>query len=381
MALTLLAAQGSTHYLALAALLATMVGTLVALAGLLRLGWVARLLSVPVVTGFLAGVSVHIAISQLPTMLGVAPTHGDLFQELTAIAQGLRNANPFAMAIGFGALAIVITCERLDFRLPGALIALLLATLSVQLFRLNTKGVTTLGHVVQPAVWPPNPMPNMADLKALFPIAAIISLIVIIQTATVSKSFQQDGDDLNRDLVGVGLGNVVSGLLGGFPANSSPPRTAIVKESGATSRAAGLFAALGMALFLAFGLRLLSSVPQAALAGLLLFVAGRIFRLDVMKLVWAQSGAEFSLLAVTALAIVVLPIETGVAIGIALSLLHGVWTITQTRAILFEQVPDSTVWWPKNPDAPGQTQPGIVVVGFQAPLFFLNSEIFRRSVA
>ena len=379
--LTLLAAEGSPHYLALAALLAVMVGVFVALAGLLRLGWVARLLSIPVVTGFLAGISLHIAISQLPTLLGVAPTHGDLFQELTGIAQNLSSANPYAMAIGLSALAIVICCERLDFRLPGALIALLLATLAVLLFGLSAKGVTTLGQVVQPTLWPPTLMPNLADLEALLPIAAIVSLIVIIQTATVCKSFPQDGDDINRDLIGVGLGNVVSGLLGGFPANSSPPRTAIVKENGATSKMAGLFGVLGVALFLAFGLSLLSSVPQAALAGLLLFVAGRIFRLDVMKLVWAQSGAEFSLLAITALAIVALPIETGVAIGIALSLLHGVWTITQTRAILFEQVPGSTVWWPKNPDAPGETRPGIVVVGFQAPLFFLNAETFRRSVA
>jgi MFS superfamily sulfate permease-like transporter len=223
--------------------------------------------------------------------------------------------------------------------------------------------------------------PNLADIQALLPIAAIVSLIVIIQTVTVCKSFHDAlPDDINRDLIGVGCSNLLSGCLGGFPANASPPRTAIVRESGAASRAAGLFAALGVALFLGFGLSLLAFVPQAALAGLLLFVAGRIFRLDVMKLVWAQSKAEFALLALTALAIVVTPIETGVGIGIALSLLHGVWTITQTRAMIFEQVPGTTVWWPKHPGAPGGTRPGVVVVGFQAPLFFLNAETFRRSV-
>ena len=381
--LALLALEGSAHYLALAALLAVMVGASVALAGLLRLGWVARLLSIPVVTGFLAGISVHIAISQLPSLLGITVAHGDLFAELSGIVRQLGSANFFALVIGFGVLAIVIACERIDFRLPGALIALALATFSVSLFGLSAKGVATLGKVAPPTLWPPVLMPNLADIEALLPIAAIVSLIVIIQTVTVCKSFQQDGasDDINRDLIGVGLGNMVSGALGGFPANASPPRTAILRESGAGSKAAGLFATLGVALFLTFGLSLLSSVPQAALAGLLLFVAGRIFRFDVMKLVWAQSGAEFALLAVTAFAIVLLPIETGVAAGIALSLLYGVWTIAQTRAILFEQVPGSTVWWPKNSATPGQTRRGIVVLGFQAPLFFLNAETFRRSVA
>ena len=382
-ALALLAMEGSPHYLALAALLAVMVGVGVALAGLLRLGWVARLLSIPVITGFLAGISVHIAISQLPALLGLPAAHGGLWVEIAAIVRHLGNVNLLTLLIGGGALALTLVCEHIDLRLPGALIALLLTTLAVVLFGLNAKGVATLGTVARPGLWPPILAPNFADLAALLPIAAIVSLVVIIQTVTVCKSFQQDSvaDDINRDLIGVGLGNILSGLFGGFPANASPPRTAIVKESGAGSRAAGLFAAIGVGLFLAFGLSLLASVPQAALAGLLLFVAGRIFRLDVMKLVWAQSGAEYSLLALTALAIVLLPIETGVALGIALSLLHGVWTITQTRAILFAQVPGSTVWWPKSPGAPGRTQPGIVVVGFQAPLFFLNAETFRKSVA
>ncbi|HXR96092.1 MAG TPA: SulP family inorganic anion transporter [Rhizomicrobium sp.] len=379
--LALLALEGSGHYLALAALLAVMVGATVALAGLLRLGWVARLLSIPVITGFLAGISVHIAISQAPALLGIAPTHGDLFAEIAGIVRGIGAINLFPLLIGTGTLAIVIACERIDVRLPGALIAAVLASLAVSLFGLEAKGVATLGTVARPSLWPPVLAPNLADLEALFPVAAIVSLIVVIQTVTVCKSFDSASDDINRDLIGVGLANIMSGSLGGFPANASPPRTAIARESGAASRAAGLIAALGVALFLALGLPLLSSVPQASLAGLLLFVAARIFRLDVMKLVLAQSRAEFVLLAVTALAIVTLPIETGVATGIGLSVLHGVWTITQSRAILFEQVPGSTVWWPKNPESPGKTRSGVVVVGFQAPLFFLNAETFRRSVS
>jgi sulfate permease, SulP family len=169
-------------------------------------------------------------------------------------------------------------------------------------------------------------------------------------------------------------------VFGGFPANGSPPRTAIVAESGGRSRLAGLCAAIVVATFLAFGLRLLATVPLAALAGLLMFVAQRIFRFETIRSVAERSRAEFVLLFITAAAIVVLPIAIGVGMGIALSLLHGVWTITQTRAVPFEQVPDTTVWWPASQKFKGVTRAGVVVVGFQAPLFFLNAETFRKTL-
>lgn len=373
-------ATGS-HYLVLMSLLAVLVGVTVGAAGLLRLGWIARLLSLPVITGFLAGISIHIAISQLPALLGIAGGRGMPFQELATIIGSAGRIQPVTMMIGIGVFSIVLICEHRDRRLPGALIAVVLAAGVVSAFDLTKIRVMTLGDVPMPMLWPPRLDFNPADVTPVLPIALLVSLLVIIQTVTVSRSFKEDADNINRDLVGLGFGNILSGLLGGFPVNSSPPRTAIAYESGATSRLTGLLAAIGVSLFLAFGLRLLASVPQAALAGLLLFVAWRIFRVEMMKLIWSQSRAEFALLAVTAAAIVFTPIETGIAIGIGLSVLHGVWTVTQTRAMLFEQVPGTTVWWPRSAPDPDKSLPGIVVVGFQAPLFFLNSETFRRTIS
>ena len=379
--LAALTVAGGPQYLVLVSILAVLVGLTVGIAGLLRLGWIARLLSMPVITGFLAGISIHIAISQLPSLLGIAAGGGTLIQELASIIGKLGQVNPYTLMIGGSAFAIVIISERIDRRLPAALIAVVLAAGIVSALHLTRFGVKTLGNVPLPTLWPPKLEFNPAEIASLLPTALLISLIVIIQTVTVSRSFREDSDDINRDLTGLGFGNILSGLMGGFPANSSPPRTAIAFESGATSRLAGLLAAIGVSLFLALGLSLLAFVPQAALAGLLLFVACRIFRFGVMKLIWSQSRAEFTLLAVTAAAIVLTPIQTGIAIGIILSILHGVWTVTQTRALLFEQVPGTTVWWPKNSPGPDKSSPGIVVVGFQAPLFFLNAETFHRTVS
>jgi sulfate permease, SulP family len=380
--LVLVAASGSPHYLALAALLAWLVGIMVAAAGAFRMGWIARLLSIPVITGFLAGIAVHIAVSQLPALLGIANTRHDLLGTLANLAHNIAHLNLIALAIGAAVFAITLGCEKIDIRLPGALIATILAAVAVWLLGPAGHGIAVLGAVSATNLGPGLPALALSDVARLLPIALIVSLVVMIQTTATSRAFQDDASagDVNRDLLGVGFANILGGLFGGFPANASPPRTAIVSESGGKSRFAGLYAAVIVASFLLFGLGLLASVPEAALAGLLLFVARRIFRIATMKAIAAQSTAEFVLLLLTAAAIVVTPIETGVGIGIALSVLHGVWTITQTRAVEFQLVPGSTVWWPASPDFAGETRPGIVVVGFQAPLFFLNAETFRRTL-
>ena len=379
--LALLAASGTQHYMMLCTMFALLVGFIVLAGGIFRMGWIARLLSVPVITGFLAGIAIHIVISQLPALLGIAGAQGDFFRTVSAVVRNLAHLNPITLAIGICVFAVTFLCEKIDMRLPGALVAMALATLAVWSMGLAGHGVATMGLVQSSPLQAAVPVFTYADMVNLLPLALIVSLVVMIQTAATSRSFAgADGTDINRDLIGVGIGNILSGAFGGFAANSSPPRTAIAAESGGKSRLAGLCAAIIVALFLVFGLRLLVAVPLAALAGLLMFVAQRIFHFDAMRKVAERSQAEFALLLVTAAAIVALPIAIGVGIGIALSLLHGVWTITQTRAVPFEQVPGSTVWWPAGKRFKGVTHPGIVVVGFQAPLFFLNGETFRRTL-
>jgi SulP family sulfate permease len=380
--LALLAASGTPHYMALCAMFALLVGSIVVAAGIFRMGWIARLLSVPVITGFLAGIAIHIVVSQLPALLGIAGGQGEFFRTISALIQNLAHFNPITVAIGISVFAITFVCEKIDMRLPGALIAMILASLAVWALGQAGHGVATLGMVRLAPLEATVPRLAYPDLANLLPLALIVALVVMIQTAATSRSFPDamDGVDINRDLLGVGFGNILSGVFGGFPANGSPPRTAIAAESGGRSRLAGLCAAIVVVMFLAFGLPLLATIPLAALAGLLMFVAQRIFRFGIIRNVAERSRAEFALLLITAAAIVVLPIAIGVGMGIALSLLHGVWTITQTRAVSFEQVPDTTVWWPASQKFKGATRAGIVVVGFQAPLFFLNAETFRKTL-
>jgi sulfate permease, SulP family len=381
--LAVLAASGSPEYSALAAALALMVGLLLVAAGTFRLGWIADLLSIPVTTGFLAGISVHILISQLPAILGLPAPSGPMLSRLAMLAGHLNETNPFTLVIGLGVLAIIAVCERISARIPGALIGLALASAGVALLGLESRGVGVLGAVAValPAVAIPDiPAGRLASLVTL---SLIISVVVMVQTAATTRSFLSDPDeppDVDRDFVGVGAGSILSGLIGAFPVNASPPRTAVVCETGGRSQLASLVAIAIVIVLLAFGTSLLSRIPNAALAGVLLFVALRIVRVSQIVLIYRQSLSEFLLIVSTSAAIIVLPIEQGVGIGIALSLLHGIWSTTRARVQLFERVHGTSIWWPSSPSLPGEGESGVIVAGFQAPLSFLNAYHFRRDI-
>lgn len=379
--LAALAASGAGSLGASAVALACLVGLMLVTGGVLKLGWVANLLSTPVITGFLAGIAVHILMSQLPGLLGIAGGGSDFPGRVMAIVHQLPGLNPYSTAIGIGVLAIMLVGEHLNPRFPSALLGVVLATLSVVMFDLERHGVAVLGAL--PGGLPHPVWPALDAWRPLVPLALLVTLIVMMQTATVSHSFRDaDGREpnINRDFLGIGAGNLASALFGAFPVNASPPRTAVVAEAGGVSQLGALIAAAIVLILVLWGGALLTHVPQAALAGVLLFVAQRIFRVGAMLAIARQAWAEGVLVLLTMVAIVMLPIESGVAIGIGLSLLHGVWMTTQTIPIELRRLPGTTVWWPARHADQGEAQDRVVVIAFQAPLLFANAETFKRGM-
>jgi SulP family sulfate permease len=381
--LALVAVSGSPEYAALGVVLALMVGLVLVVGGIFRLGWIADFLSTPVTIGFLAGISVHILISQIPAILGLTSPNGPMLQRLAILAEHLDQTDLFSLFIGLGVLALIAVSERIDARIPGALIGLVGAAAAVVLMRLESRGVAVLGNVSVALPTLAIPDITVGRWMRLVPLTLIIATVIMVQTAATTRSFVSDPNeqpDVDRDFVGVGVGSILSGLIGAFPVNASPPRTAIVSETGGRSQLAGLVAAAIVLALLAFGASLLRHVPHAALGGVLLFVALRIVRASQMISIYRQSFGEFLLVVSTAAAIVILPIEQGVGIGIALSLLHGIWSTTRARVTLCERVPDTSIWWPSNPHVPGEKEPNVIVAGFQSPLSFLNAYHFRRDI-
>jgi len=382
-ALAALAAAGSPDYAASAAALALGVGLCLTLAGLMRLSFVADLLSIPVTTGFLAGIAIHILASQAPAVVGLDSASGSTLDKLEAVILAIPHANLWTLSLGLGVFAAMEIGEALFPRAPSALIALVAATICSAHFGLEARGVTTLG--VLPAVAPHLTIPAISfkTFGQIAPLAALIAVVVMVQTALTTRSFVSDnerGPDVVADFIGVAAANIVAGFTGAFPVNASPPRTAIVKETGGASQFAALLTAALALLVALYGGQLIAHAPHAAFAGVLLFVARRIFRGQDMVAIVRRSAPEFALVVATLVAIVVLPIQQGVGIGIMLSILHGVWTTTRARVVEFERIPGTTIWWPQSAIKSGERIPGVRVLALQAPLSFLNAYVFQQTL-
>jgi SulP family sulfate permease len=380
--LATLATSGSHDYFALCASFALMTGGILVCCGLFRLGWIADLVSGPVTIGFLAGIAFHIVISQLPPLLGIAAPEGGLLQKAFVIAGKLGETDRVSLWLGLAVFVVTVCAEWISPRIPGALVGIMAAAIAVYWFGLERDGVAVLGQL--PGEFPRLHVPSIviADLVQTTPLAFVVVATIMVQTAATTRSFVAvpgAAASINRDFTGVGAANLMAGLFGAFPVNASPPLTQIVAETGGRSKLAGLVAVvliLGMA---GYGTALLAHVPLAALAGILIFVAMRIVRVGEIITIFRHAFGEFMLILATMTAIIVLPVGTGVATGIVLSLLHGLWSTTRARVITFEKVPGTSIWWPPGRDLKGETIEGVLVIAFQAPLSFLNAYKFQDS--
>ena len=371
-----IATAGTAHYAGLASALALLAGVILLLASPLRLGWIADLLSVPVTVGFLAGISVHIIAGQLPTVLGIDAPPGDVIGQLAGIVQQLPRTNPYPAAIGLGVLAASLAAERLNARIPGALIGLAVSGLAVWQLDLAHHGVAVLGAL---PIAPPAftlTLPSWSEFTRLLPLSLIVALICMVQTAAVLQSFPSGSsrqENASRDFAAIGVGNVLAALAGAFAVNSSPPRTAVVAESGGRSQLSGVLAIAIVAVLILLARNAFAFVPHAALSGVLVFIGIRIFRISLMRRIYQRSPQEILLVAASAAFIVMLPIDTGVSMSIVLSLLHSIYTIARPRCSELARVPGTTIWWTLGKGEAGEHEPGVLVFALGAPVNFVNA--------
>jgi SulP family sulfate permease len=378
--LVTMAAADSAHYFAMAAALALLVGLALLLAGIVRAGWIADLLSIPVTIGFLAGISVHIIVGQLPAIFGIESPQGHLVVRLVAILRELPQLNPYPLMIGVGVLATAALAELRSARIPGALIGLAASTLAVWLLGLEQRGVAVLDALPIASPVLALALPTWGEFTQLLPVSLIVALLCMMQTAAVVQSFPSEPgeqEDVSRDFGALGAGSILAAILGAFAVNSSPPRTAVVRESGGRSQLAGLLAIAVIVVVVLSAAGAFAFVPQAALSGVLVFIGMRIFRVARMRQIYRQGGPEILLVVASAGLVVLLPMETGVTMSIVLSLLHSIYIIARPACAVLARVPGTTVWWNLAKGEDGEHEPGVLVFAPAAPINFTNAVFVR----
>jgi high affinity sulfate transporter 1 len=378
-----LVAVGTPQYDHVVSFLAIMVGALVVVVGLLRLGWVSELFSTPVITGVLAGIAVEIVVRQLPAILGVAGGGSSTVSRVRAVVDEIGHTNGWSVGIAVVVLALIVVAEHIDRRIPGALIGLVASIVAVAAIGLVARGVQVVGSIHGGLPSMALPSVSWFDVRHLIAPALTIAFVVVAQTAATVRASSAGApatQDFNVDLLAIGVGGVVAGVSGSFAVNSSPPRTGIVTASGGRSQLTSIMAALVVIVVVLFATGLLKDLPKATLGAILLFVATRLFRVKVLKQILSFSRWEFGVAILTGLIVAFVGIEQGVVVAMALSLADRTRRAARPADSVLGREIGTDHWIPTDVGRPTEQVPGVLVYLIYGPLWYGNADYVRLRI-
>jgi high affinity sulfate transporter 1 len=369
----------------LAAMMALVSGTVLVLAGLLRLGFVTELLSKPIRYGYMNGIALTVLISQLPKLFGFSiESEGplrDLWTIFSAILDG--KANWVAFAVGLGTLIVILLLKD-SKRLPGILIAVVGATIIVGLLDLGTHyGVKVLGPLPQGLPAFAIPRIEHTDLVPVLLGGSAIALVSFADTSVLSRTYAArlgDKVDPNQEMVGLGAANLATAFFQGFSISSSASRTPVAEAAGARTQLTSVVGALAIAFLLLAAPNLLRHLPNAALAAVVIAAAIGLFEIGDLERIYRIQRWEFWLTVLCFVGVAVLGAIPGIGLAIAVAIAEFLWdgwrphSAVLGRAHGVKGYHDIT----RYPDA--RLIPGLVLFRWDAPLFFANAEFFRERV-
>ena len=374
-ALTGLAAVGSERYVRLAGLAALLVGGMLLLARLARLGFAANFLSRTVLVGFLTGVGIQVAAGQLPDMLGVTATGKSTPAKLVDIARALPQVHGADVAVSAGVIVIVLAARWVDRRIPGLLIAVIAAIIVSRAADLARRGVAVLGPV--PRGLPHLQLPALGwhDAAGLLGAAASMFVVILAQSAATSRAYAAKYEEAfseDTDLVGLGAANVAAAFSGTFVVNGSPTKTQMVDSAGGRSQLAQLTTAAVVLIVLLLLTGPLAYLPDAALAAVVFLIAIELIDVRGMRRILACRRHEFAIALLTTAAVVVLGVEEGIVLAVVASIVdHLRHSYHPINSVL---VKSPAGHWQPAPVLPGaRTEEGLVVYRFGTSLYYANA--------
>jgi len=374
-----LAGGDSARYALLAATLALIVGLLGAVCWALRLGFVADLLSQPVLIGYMAGIGVLMIAGQLDNLSGISIQAEGFASELTAFAQNLSSVNWVTLTLGVGVLVGLFTLKHFWPEGPISLVAVLVATVIVAVFDLQNQGVEVIGAM--PTGLPTLTVPELGEALGLIAPAFGLLLVGYTDTVLTARSFASQNSetvDPNAELLALGLANVGASLVQSFPVSSSASRTALAIGAGARTQMNSLVALVGVVATLLFLGPLLSQFPYGALGALVAFAAVQLFDVAGFRRLVKFRVTEFLLALITLIGVLFLGVLYGVLLAVALSVAEMLYRVARPQDATLGFVPDLAGMHDVD-DYPGATTiPGLIVYRYDSPLFFANAEDFRR---
>ena len=380
-----LALAGSDSYIAIAILLAFMVGSIQFLLGVFRLGFIVNFLSKPVISGFTSAVALTIGINQFRNLFGVDFVQSDQIQYvLEDIWFNIIDFNVHTTVIGLISVGVIILLRKINKKIPNALLVVVVGILTIRYLGDDFSDVAIVKDI--PSGLPSFSFPEMdiSQIKELLPIALTLVMVGYLETISIGKSLEAKQDEYklrpNQELIALGLSNIIGSWFKAYPSTSSFSRSAINQESGATTGMASLVSVVMVLLTLLFLTPLFYHLPKTVLAAIIIVAVFGLVNIKEAIFLWKANNLDFWLLVVTFFSTLLFGIEYGIMIGVGLSLIILIFRTSRPYVAELGKVPDSDFYRNRERFSEVILDDEVLVFRFDAQLFYANASYFIETL-
>ena len=376
---------GSAAYVSLAITLALMVGLIQFVLGIFRLGFLVNFLSHPVISGFTSAAAIIIGLSQLKHLLGINLPRGLKVHEIIIQSiQSYDKINWISFGIGVGGIALILLMKKISRAIPGPLIAVIFGILIVSILGLTSDDIKIVGSI--PSSLPQFGIPNINGqiFGQLFTVAMTLALVGFMESIAVAKAIQAKHKnykiDSNQELLALGMSSILGSLFQSYPAAGGFGRTAVNDQAGAKTGIAGIISASMIMLTLLFLTPLFYNLPKAILGSIVMVAVSGLIDIKEVKYLWRSNKRDFILLLVAFLATLAFDPVIGIEIGVVLSLVLVIFRTTRPHVAVLGNVPDTHFY--RNVERFDNliVKGEILIVRFDAQLYFANAEYFKEKI-
>lgn len=380
-----LATSGTDEFIRLAILTGFLAGAIQLLFGMLRLGFLINFLSQPVISGFTSAAAVIIAFSQLQNLLGIElGRQNKIHLLLIELIPKIKDIHWPTLLVGLSGIAILMVQRKIKKSFPGALLLVVLGILAVRWFSLTDSGVEVVGAI-------PRGLPNLVvpslvwtDIQRVFPVAMTICIISFIESLAIARFIQagHKGQKVraNQELTALGISKLIGSFFQAFPTTGSFTRSAINDQAGARSGLSSVFAAVFLVVTLLFLTPLFSDLPNALLGSIIVVSVFGLIDVQRFRYLWRADRTDFLTMLATFLVTLLLGIQVGILTGIILSLAFMLYRNSKPHLAILGKLPDTRHYRNVNRFAEARQHDEILVVRFDAQLYFGNATYFADTL-
>ena len=379
-----MAQLGTEAFVAIAIVLAFMIGLIQLVMSMLRLGFIVNFLSYPVLTGFTTAAALIIAFSQLKHLLGISlPQTHHLHTIIWSVSQQINKINLITLSIGVGSIVVISLLKRWNRKFPGAIAVVVVSTVLVWLFELDQKGVKIVGAVPSGLPSPGVPDFSAAPIQMLLPLALTIALIGFTESISVAKAFAAKNQyriDANQEMFALGMANLAGSLFKGYPVAGGISRSAVNAQAGAQTGLASIITAILIAVTLMLLTPLFYYLPNAVLAAIIMTAVGGLIDTKEMRYLFKVKKSEGGLLILTVLATLSLGITMGLLIGMIGSILLFVALNTRPNTAILGRLPGTDIFRNIDHFPEADLVPGLVILRIDDSFYFANTEFLKEKL-